>query len=181
MPQLVERRVTESALESSASDSVDPAPPPGVSLAYPANAIVLITVRIAGRTLALLAVPRVVVTLAALALIAFSWRHRVFLFFWLFGLPFLRWLRGGPRQTSVLVQERELAIQSGHWLGGPLVVPRGEIASLAVGQAGFVQMRQRAIVVKLRDGRTGHLFVGLSAEQAEFVNDGLQRWLRRDY
>lgn len=173
--------MTSAAESSPENEAADLPPPPGVTLAYPANAIALITVRIAPRTLAVLAVPRVLFTLAALAVIAFSWKHRVFFFFWLFGLPFLRWLRGGPRQTSVLVQDRELAIQSGHWLGGPFVVPRGEIASIGIGHAGFVQMRQRAIVVKLRDGRLGHLFVGLDETQAEYVSQGLQRWLTRDY
>jgi len=175
------RAVTESTLDSPDSDSVDPAPPAGVSLSYPANAIVLITVRIATRTLALLAVPRILLLLASLAIVVFSWQHHIFFFFWLFGLPFLRWLRGGPRQTSVLVQERELVIQHGHWLGGPLIVPRGEIASLGIGHAGFAHLHQRAIVVKLRDARTGYLFVGLDAAQAEFVSQGLTRWLRRDY
>ena len=105
----------------------------------------------------------------------------IFFFFWLIGLPFLRWLRGGPRQTSVLVQERELSIQSGHWLGGPIAVPRADIASISIGQASFAQLHQRALVVKLRDDRTGYLFVGLDAVQAEFVHQGLERWLRRDY
>jgi hypothetical protein len=156
-------------------------PPPGVLLEYPPNSVVRIQVRISAAAQAVVAVPRLLLFAAALALVVLSWKHHVFLAFWLFGLPFLRWLRGGPRQSSVLVRERELELQSGHWLGGPLILSRHDVASIAVGRAGFTRLRQRALVVQLRDGRSGSLFVGLSAAQAEFVNGGLQRWLAADF
>jgi len=105
----------------------------------------------------------------------------VFLVFWLFGLPFLRWLRGGPRQTSVLVREHELEIESGNWLGGALVLPRASVARIDIGRAGVTRLYRRALVVRLKDRRVGWLFVGLSAQQAAFVNGGLQRWLAADF
>jgi putative copper export protein len=116
----------------------------------------------------------------ALALVAESWRHHVFIAFWFFGLPFLRWLRGS-RQSSLVVRERELELTSGHWLGGPLILPRTAVASIVIGRAGFTRLFQRALVIQLKDRRTGCLFVGLSSEQAEFVEGGLLRWLAADF
>jgi hypothetical protein len=163
------------------SESNSPVPPPGVLLEYPPNSVVRIQVRISAGAQALIAVPRLILFAAALGLVVLSWKHHVFLAFWLFGLPFMRWLRGGRRQSSILVRQRELELQSGHWLGGPLVLQRNEVASIGVGRAGFTQLRQRALVVRLKDQRSGSLFVGLSGEQAEFVNGGLQRWLSGDF
>lgn len=159
----------------------EPEPPPGVALEYPPSTIVRIRVRVSFAAQVLVALPRLVLFAAALGLVVLSWKHHVFLAFWLFGLPFLRWLRGGSRQTSLLVRERDLELETGHWLGGPLLLPRSSVASIEVGRAGATRLYQRAIVVRLNDRRVGCLFVGLSAEQAEFVHAGLQRWLRQDF
>jgi hypothetical protein len=156
-------------------------PPAGVLLEYPPNAVVRIQVRVSAAAQLLVALPRLVLFAAGIALVVVSWKHHVFLAFWLFGLPFLRWLRGGRRQTAILVRERELELESGHWLGGPVTLGRAEVASIEIGRAGLTRMNQRAIVLRLKDKRAGHLFVGLTAEQAEFVNDGLQRWMRADF
>jgi len=159
----------------------EPTPPVGVLLEYPPAAVVRIQVRVAAAAQLLVALPRLVLFAAGIALIVLSWKHHVFLAFWLFGLPFLRWLRGGRRQTAILVRERELVVESGHWLGGPVTLSRAEVASVEIGRAGFTRLQQRAIVLRLKDKRVGHLFVGLSAAQAEFVNGGLQRWMRADF
>ena len=150
-------------------------------LEYPPQTIVRIQVRVPFGAQLLVALPRLVLFAAALALVVLSWKHHVFLAFWLFGLPFLRWLRGGRRQTALLVRERELELETGHWLGGPVILPRAEVASIDVGRAGFTRSNQRALVLRLKDKRVGFLFVGLSAAQAEFVNGGLQRWLAADF
>jgi hypothetical protein len=170
--------VTTPELES---DYEEPEPPTGVTLEYPPAAVVRIQVRVPAGAQLLVALPRLVLFAAGIALVILSWQHHVFLAFWLFGLPFLRWLRGGRRQTAILVRERELVLESGHWLGGPVIVTRPEVAKIEIGQAGLTRMRQRALCVRLKDHRVGHLFVGLSAEQAEFVNGGLQRWLAADF
>ena len=159
----------------------EPEPPAGVTLEYPPSTVVRIRVRTSAGAQLLVALPRLVLFAVALALVALSWKHHVFLAFWLFGLPFLRWLRGGPRQASLLVRERELEVESGHWPFGALILPRATVASIEVGRAGFTRSYQRALVVRLKDQRVGCLFVGLSAEQAEFVNGGLQRWLNADF
>jgi hypothetical protein len=159
----------------------EPEPPAGVLLEYPPSTVVRIRVRISAGAQALVALPRLVLFALALVLVVLSWKHHVFLAFWLFGLPFLRWLRGGPRQTSLLVRERNIELESGHWLGGALILPRPTVASIEIGRAGFTRLYQRALVVRLKDQRVGCLFVGLSAEQAAFVNGGLQRWLRADF
>ena len=158
-----------------------PEPPAGVTLEYPPGAIVRIRVRISLAAQALVALPRLVLFALSLVLVVLSWKHHVFLAFWLFGLPFLRWLRGGSRQTSLLVRERELEVESGNWLGGALTLPRTSVAGIAIGRAGVTRLYRRALVVRLEDQRVGWLFVGLSAEQAEFVNGGLQRWLATDF
>jgi hypothetical protein len=156
-------------------------PPAGVLLEYPPLAVVRIQVRVAAGAQLLVALPRLMLFGTGLALVVLSWRHHVFLVFWLFGLPLLRWLRGGRRQTAILVRERELELESGHWLGGPVTLGRAEVASIEIGRAGFTRLNQRSIVLRLKDNRVGHLFVGLSAEQAEFVNGGLQRWMHADF
>ena len=158
-----------------------PEPPAGVLLEYPPSTVVRIRVRVSAGAQALVALPRLVLFALALSLVVVSWKHHVFLVFWLFGLPFLRWLRGGSRQTSLLVRERELEVESGHWLGGSLILPRSAVASIEIGRAGFTRLYQRALVVRLKDQRVGCLFVGLSAEQAAFVNGGLQRWMNADF
>jgi hypothetical protein len=156
-----------------------PEPPKGVLLEYPPSTVVRIRVRVSAGAQALVALPRLVLFALALSLVVVSWKHHVFLVF--FGLPFLRWLRGGSRQTSLLVRERELEVESGHWLGGSLILPRSAVASIEIGRAGFTRLYQRALVVRLKDQRAGCLFVGLSAEQAAFVNGGLQRWMNADF
>jgi hypothetical protein len=159
----------------------EPTPPAGVRLEYPAGAIVRIIVRVPAGAQLLVALPRLVLTALTLALVVVSWQHHVYLVFWLFGLPFLRWLSGGQRQTAVLVRESELELESGQWLGRPLSWSRAAVAQIELGHAGATRLNQRAIVVRLKDRRTYQLFVGLSAEQAEFVLGGLRRWLAADF
>jgi hypothetical protein len=156
-------------------------PPAGVTLEYPPRAIVRISVRVPTRAQVLMALPRMALFAAALGLMVLSWRYHVFLFFWLFGLPFLRWLRGGPSESAIVVRERELELESGHWLGGPLVLQRNEVTKIEIGNGGLTRANQRALVLTLKDERNGAIFVGLSAEQAEFVLGGLQRWLAGDF
>ncbi|HEY4107320.1 MAG TPA: hypothetical protein VGM44_25655 [Polyangiaceae bacterium] len=160
---------------------IEVTPPAGVTLEYPPRAIVRISVRISSRAQALLAVPRIALFVAVLGLMLLSWRYHVFFFFWLFGLPFLRWLRGGPSETSIVVRERELELESRQWPLGPLVLARNEVAKVEIGHGGLTRANQRALVLTLKDKRRGALFVGLSAEQAEFVYGGLQRWLVGDF
>jgi type IV secretory pathway TrbD component len=157
-----------------------PEPPPGVLLEYPPSTIVRIQVRISAGAQALMSVPRLLLLLAAVVLVLESWKHHLFIAFWFLGLPFLRWLRGA-RQTRIVVREREIELESQRWFGGPLVLPRNVVASIEIGRSGFTRLYRRALVVRLKDRRVGWLFVGLSAEQAEFVNGGLQRWLAADF
>ncbi len=158
----------------------EPRPPPGVILEHPPSTIVRIQVRVSVRAQALMAVPRIALLASALVLVFEAWRHHLFIVFWFIGLPFLRWLRGA-RQTALVVRERELELESQRWFGGPLILPRSAVASVEIGRAGFTRLCRRALVVRLKDGRVGWLFVGLSAVQAEFVNGGLQRWLAGDF
>ena len=44
-----------------------------------------------------------------------------------------------------------------------------------------MQSFQLAIYAHTKEERPERLFVGLSAAQAEFVNNGLQRWLAGEY
>jgi len=142
---------------------------------------VRILVQVPASAQLLVALPRLALTALTLALVVVSWQHHVYLVFWLFGLPFLRWLRGGQRQTSVVVRESELELESGQWLGRPLSWSRAAVAQIDVGRAGLTRLNQRAIVVRLKDRQIFPLFVGLSAEQAEFVLGGLRRWLASDF
>jgi hypothetical protein len=158
----------------------EPTPPPGVILEHPPSTIVRIQVRVSARAQALMALPRIALLASALVLVFEAWRHHLFIVFWFIGLPFLRWLRGA-RQTALVVRERELELESQRWFGGPLILPRNAVASVEIGRAGFTRLYRRALVVRLKDGRVGWLFVGLSAVQAEFVNGGLQRWLAGDF
>ena len=158
----------------------EPTPPPGVILEHPPSTIVRIQVRVSARAQALMALPRIALLASALVLVFEAWRHHLFIVFWFIGLPFLRWLRGA-RQTALVVRERELELESQRWFGGPLILPRNAVASVEIGRAGFTRLYRRALVVRLKDGRVGWLFVGLSAVQAEFGNGGLQRWLAGDF
>lgn len=175
-------RTAESSVTIRDSDPADeePTPPQGVILEYPPSTIVRIQVRISAQARALMAVPRITLLVSALVLVFEAWRHHLFIVFWFIGLPFLRWLRGA-KQTALVVRERELELESQRWFGGPLILPRNAVASIEIGRAGFTRLGRRALVVRLKDGRMGWLFVGLSREQAEFVNGGLRRWLDGDF
>ena len=155
-------------------------PPSGVQLEYQPDGGVRIRVRVTAGRRALLLLPRVVSSLAALVLLMEAWRRRVFVFFWFFGLPFVRWLRG-PRQSSVLIGERALEIEGARWFGATVVLPRMAITHIAIGRAGPMQSFQVALYAYTKEARPERLFVGLSAAQAEFVNTGLQRWLAGEY
>jgi hypothetical protein len=158
----------------------DPTPPRGVLLDYPPEAVVQIRVKISASARALVALPRLLLLLGSIALLAVAYQHHIFVVFWFFGLPFVRWLRGQGR-SSLLVREQELALSTGRWFGGPLLLPRALVKSIEIGQAGITLGYQRALVLRLTDQRELRLFVGLSAEQASFVHGGLQRWLVADF
>jgi hypothetical protein len=154
--------------------------PPGVQLEYQADGGVRVRVRLsAGRRLLLL-LPRLVSALAALVLLLEAWRRRVFVFFWFFGLPFMRWLRA-PSQSSVLIGDRALEIEGARWFGATVVLPRMAITHIVIGRAGPMQSFQVALYAHTKEARPERLFVGLSPAQAEFVNTGLQRWLAGEY
>jgi hypothetical protein len=157
-----------------------PALPPGVQLEYQPDGGVRIRVRITTGRRVLLLLPRMVSSLAALVLLLEAWRRRVFVFFWFFGLPFVRWLRG-PRQSSVLIGERALEIEGARWFGATVVLQRMAITRIEISRAGPMQSFQMALYAYTSAERPERLFVGLSPAQAEFVNTGLQRWLAGEY
>ncbi len=153
--------------------------PAGVELDYPAAGGVRVRVRVAWTRRLLTAVPRLLVVLGVLAAVIESWRHHVFIAFWFFGLPLLRWLRGAKR-SSLLIGERSLEVEGVTWFGGARSLPRAGIEDISVGRAGVLQLFQPALLVRDKDAQVTPLFVGLSTIQAEFLNGGLQRWLAGD-
>jgi hypothetical protein len=157
-----------------------PALPRGVQLDYQADGGVRVHVRVTAARRALLLLPRILSTLAALVLLYEAWRRRVFVFFWFFGLPFVRWLRS-PSQSSVLIGERALEIEGARWFGATVVLPRMAITRIEIGRAGPMQSFQVALYAHTKEERPERLFVGLSPAQAEYVNTGLQRWLAGEY
>jgi hypothetical protein len=163
-------------------DSEPPAlePPSGVQLENQPDGGVRIRVRLGAGRRALLLLPRLLSLLAALVLLLEAWRRRVFVFFWFFGLPFVRWLRA-PSQSSVLIGERALEIEGARWFGATVVLPRMVITRIAIGRAGPMQSFQVALYAYTKETRPERLFVGLSPAQAEFLNTGLQRWLEGQY
>jgi hypothetical protein len=171
-----------SEMISAEHDSEPPAvePPSGVQLEYQPDGGVRIRVRITTGRRLLLLIPRTVSSLAALVLLLEAWRRRVFVFFWFFGLPFVRWLRG-PSQSSVLIGERALEIEGARWFGATVVLQRMAITRIVASRAGPMQSFQMALYAHTNAERPERLFVGLSPAQAEFVNTGLQRWLAGEY
>jgi hypothetical protein len=157
-----------------------PALPPGVQLEYQPDGGVRVHVRIATGRRLLLLLPRMLSALAALVLLYEAWRRRVFVFFWFFGLPFVRWLRGRNR-SSVLIGERALEIEGARWFGATVVLPRMAITRIEIARAGPMQSFQVALYAHTKEARPERLFVGLSPAQAEYVNTGLQRWLAGEY
>jgi hypothetical protein len=154
--------------------------PEGVQLEYLPDGGVRVRVQISAGRRVLLALPRFLSVLAAAVLLAQAWRHHVFVVFWFFGLPFVRWLRG-PGPSSVLIGERALEVLGARWLGGAVVLPRLSIRQVVLRRAGPMQLFQTALYAELEAQRPERLFVGLSRAQAEFVNAGLQRWLAGEY
>jgi len=150
--------------------------PAGLRLERPASGGVRLELRLSPTSRALSALPRLLLVGCVVFTLLQAWRHHVFIVFWFLGLPFLAWLRG-PSQRAVLIGERQLEIEGTRRLGRAFVVPRSQIARIEIARAGFFQLYQRALLVTLRDGRAASILIGLSAAQAEFVNDGLQRWL----
>jgi hypothetical protein len=168
--------MTTGALTTAHEPELDVDPPAGVTLEYPATGGVRVQVQVAPLSRLILALPRISLVAAVALLIVESWRHHLFVAFWFFGLPFLRWLRG-PKHSSLLIAERSLEVAGAHWFGGTRSLPRVGIESIAIGRAGLLQMYRPALVVRDRDQHKTLIFAGLSAVQAEFVNGGLQRWL----
>ncbi len=124
----------------------------------------------------LIALPRIVLFVSVVFALAQAWRHHVFIAFWLFGLPFLRWL-SGPARGSLLIGPQRLELEGARLFGGSFVLPRARIAQISVARGSPFQFFQRAIQVRTVDEQSARLLVGLSAAQAEFVNRGLLRWL----
>lgn len=150
--------------------------PPGLRLERPASGGVRLELRLSPTSRALAAFPRLLLVGCVVFTLLEAWRHHVFIVFWFLGLPFLAWLRG-PAQRAVLIGERQLEIEGARRLGRSFVVPRSQIERIEIGRGGLYQLYQRALFVTLADGRSTPIFVGITALQAEFVNDGLQRWL----
>jgi hypothetical protein len=162
------------------AESGAPALPPGVQLEYQPDGGVRVRVRITPGRRLLLLVPRMLSSLAALVILYEAWRRRVFVFFWFFGLPFVRWLRGRS-QSSVLIGERTLEIEGARWFGATVILPRMAITRIEIARAGPMQSFQMALYAHTKEARPERLFVGLSPSQAEYVNTGLQRWLAGEY
>ena len=150
-------------------------PPPGVRLEHPEGGVqVLVQIPRANRLC--LAAPRLLFVLGILATILQAFRHHVFFGFWFIGLPFVPWLFGAA-QSSLFIGEQVLRVDGVRWFGGSLVIPRDQVKEISTTRGGFFQAFQRVILVRGLDQRTTPLLVGLSLEQAEFIDGGLQRWL----
>ncbi len=150
--------------------------PAGLRLERPATGGVRLELRLNPLSRALSALPRLLFVGGVVFTLLQAWRHHVFIAFWFLGLPFLAWLRG-PAQRSLLIGERALEVEGTRRLGRSLLLPRSQIERVEIGRGGVYQLYQRALLVTLVDGRTSRLLVGISPVQAEFVNEGLQRWL----
>ncbi|MET0795509.1 MAG: hypothetical protein ABW061_28580 [Polyangiaceae bacterium] len=150
--------------------------PPGTELERLASGEERVRVRYPIGNRALLAVPRLALFVSVVFALAQAWRHHVFIAFWLFGLPFLRWL-SGPARGSLLIGASRLELEGARLFGGSIVLPRARIAGVEVARGNPFQLFQRAIRVRTVDEQSARLLVGLSAAQAEFLNGGLQRWL----
>lgn len=150
--------------------------PAGLRLERPASGGVRIELRLNAVSRALSALPRLVLVGGVVFTLLQAWRHHVFIAFWFLGLPFLAWLRG-PARRSVLIGERQLEVEGTGRLARAFLLPRAQIQRIEIGRGGVYQLYQRALFVTLVDGRTAALFVGISSVQAQFVNEGLQRWL----
>jgi len=150
--------------------------PAGLRLERPATGGVRLELRLSPMNRALSALPRLLFVGTVVFTLLQAWRHHVFIAFWLFGLPFLAWLRG-PARRSVLIGERGLEVEGSGRFGGRFVLPRLQIERIEIGRGGLLQLYQRALFVSLVGGGRAPIFSGISAVQAEFVNDGLQRWL----
>jgi len=150
--------------------------PAGVRLERPQAGGVRIELRLSAVSRALSALPRLLFVGGVLFTLLQAWRHHVFIAFWFLGLPFLAWLRG-PARRSVLLGERQLEVEGTRRMGRGFVLPRSQIERIEIGRGGVYQLYQRALFVTLSDGRSAPILVGISAVQAQFVNDGLQRWL----
>ena len=153
--------------------------PPGVELEQLGSGDERVQVRFPPGNRALVALPRIVLFVSGVFALAQAWRHHVFIAFWLFGLPFLRWL-GGPVRGSLLNGRNQLELEGARSFGGTLVLPRARIAAIELGRGSLFQLFQRALYVRTVDERRARLLVGMSAAQAEFLNGGLQRWLSSD-
>jgi hypothetical protein len=168
-----------SAASSSTPDSeaeLEVNPPPGVLLEYPAGGGIRVQVQIPLAARLLLRIPRALLLGCVVAVLIQAWRHRLFIVFWFFGVPFLRWLRG-PGQTAILIGDRALEVFGASWFGGTRSLPRFGIESVSMGHAGALHLFQRALIVRDKDQQRTQLFIGASQEQAAFVLSGLQRWV----
>ena len=161
---------------SSTEPELEVNPPPGVQLDYPTEGAVRVRVEIPISARLLLRVPRALLLACVVTVLIQAWRHRLFIVFFFFGMPFLRWLRGSV-QTALVIGERSLEVEGATWFGGGRSIPRFGIASVSIGRAGALRMWQRALLVCDKDQQTIPLLVGLSQMQAEFVHSGLERWL----
>jgi hypothetical protein len=150
--------------------------PRGIELERLATGEERLQIRYGAGKRALVALPRIVLFVSGVFALAQAFRHHVFIAFWIFGLPFLRWL-AGPVRSSLLIGRNQLEFQGARLFGGSLVLPRARITRIEVLRGNAFQSFQRAIQVRTSDEQRLSLLVGLSADQAEFVNGGLQRWL----
>ena len=151
-------------------------PPAGVRLEHPEGGGIQVYVTVTRGRRAILMLPRMVFVVGLAFTIQHAWRHHVFFAFWFIGLSFVRWLFGAAR-TSILINDRTIRVDGMRWFGSALILQRNEIKELAITRGSAFEVFQRVLVARLVDQRTATLLVGASAEQAEFVNGGLQRWL----
>ena len=84
--------------------------PPGLELERLGPSEERVRVRYTLGNRVLLALPRIVLFVSVLFALAQAWRHHVFIAFWLFGLPFLRWL-SGPARGSLLIGPNRLELE----------------------------------------------------------------------
>ena len=150
--------------------------PAGLRLERPASGGVRVELRLTPVSRALWALPRLMLVGSVVCAVLEAWRHHVFVFFWLLGLPLLSWLRG-PAQRSLSIGEDQLELEGAGQFGRSIELRRSQIEGIQIGRGGLYRLYQRALLIRLVGGGSALTLVGISAQQAEFVNSGLQRWL----
>ena len=105
--------------------------------------VVRVLIRVSARNRVLLLLPRLALLVSAVALLVLAWRSRVYVAFWVFGLPLARWLFG-QGQLSLLIAERTLEPKGTRLFRAPLGLQRAQIQAAEIGKGGPLQLFQRA-------------------------------------